>query len=92
MDLPCIGNNFERTFQHKTFQLNDLSDCSFQLHTSPIFDSKIMKKFCGHKMVPEMTQKFWAKMAQIGCKRDSSSGMNPKMAHFPLGIEPFWGL
>ena len=25
----------ERTFQHKTFQLSDLSNCSFQLHTCP---------------------------------------------------------
>ena len=34
-DLPCINKNLERPFQHKTFQLNDLSNYSFQLHTCP---------------------------------------------------------
>ena len=28
-----INKNLEKTFRHKTFQLNDFSNCSFQLHT-----------------------------------------------------------
>ena len=30
-DLPCINENLERTFQDKTFRLNNLFQCSFQL-------------------------------------------------------------
>ena len=32
-DLPCIKKNLERTFQLKTLQHHDLSNCTFQLHT-----------------------------------------------------------
>ena len=35
-DLSCINKNLERTFQHKTFQLNYLSNCSFQLYECPM--------------------------------------------------------
>ena len=31
-DLLYINENLERTFPYKTFQLNDLSNCSFQLY------------------------------------------------------------
>ena len=31
-DLPCIIKNLGRIFQHKTFQLNDYSKCTFHLH------------------------------------------------------------
>ena len=31
-DLASIEKNLETSFQHKIFQLNDLSNCRFQLH------------------------------------------------------------
>ena len=36
-DLPCINHNFERSFQHNSFQPSDFSNCSFQLHLCRIY-------------------------------------------------------
>ena len=43
-DVQCINENLKSSFQHKTFQLNDLSNCSFQLHMHALFSPhKILK-------------------------------------------------
>ena len=75
-----INKNLERTSQHKCFQLNDLSNCSFQLqtcqtkvkksetHQSSNWKISIYKFGFIHVRDSERTQKFWFELLfQIYC-------------------------